>query len=786
MMRPVEKILDRLEGVKGSSSGWTAKCPAHDDGHASLSVGEGNDGRALLRCFAGCDIEAISAALGLAVGDLFSENGGGAATKTPRFNVSEDQVQRWHQALVSNEVALARLAQLRGWTREPLEQLQVGFDGQFVTIPYRDESVRLVGLVRYQPNPELRTAGPKTRAEAGSRRDLFPRPETSSPTDGLLLLTEGEPDALRALSIGLTAVSVPGVNGWRKEWAKRFAGRSVVVVFDCDSPGREAAGRVAGDLVATGTDVRILDLDSEREDGFDLSDFLAAARSVSECESARRLLLDMAQHVPQVAPTPEDPETRKPAPEDSPPEDLAQLLDDVTAVILDYVVLAPNQADALALWVAHSHTFEAAVATPYVNISSAEAECGKTLLLELLSLIVARKWFTSGVTAAALLRKVHRDSPTLLLDETDPAFNGNKEYAEALRGVLNSGYRLGGVHSQCVSVGRDWDVADFNTFCPKAFAGIGKKLPPTVRSRSIPIRLKRRAPGERVKRFRLRDVGEVTAPVRARLETFAAQGVDGLKDARPELPEQLGDRTADVWEPLFAIADLAGDGWPERAREAAITLAGADKADEESLGVRLLSDIRAVFGERKTTKLPSADLVSALIAIEDAPWADLHGRALTANQLARRLKEHEAIRPKEIRVGDATCRGYEIDAFQDVWSRYLPAPPAQTETPETLAQPCGIAGENEPKQEKVPFQSESPDSPLNQANVSPVSVQSPGEEGASATARKHPVPGDPEFVYFLRDRFEDGHITEAEWQARHARHQALERGPEQGSGGQGS
>ena len=70
-MRPVEVVLGRLQGVKRSASGWTAHCPAHDDKNPSLSIGEGDDNRALLHCFAGCALEDVLDALGLRMSDLF-------------------------------------------------------------------------------------------------------------------------------------------------------------------------------------------------------------------------------------------------------------------------------------------------------------------------------------------------------------------------------------------------------------------------------------------------------------------------------------------------------------------------------------------------------------------------------------------------------------------------------------------------------------------------------------------------------------------------------------------
>lgn len=68
-----EELLSRLEGVRKSGEGWMAKCPAHEDRTASLSVGIGTDGRVLLHCFAECGTHAIAESLGIDLSDLFPE-----------------------------------------------------------------------------------------------------------------------------------------------------------------------------------------------------------------------------------------------------------------------------------------------------------------------------------------------------------------------------------------------------------------------------------------------------------------------------------------------------------------------------------------------------------------------------------------------------------------------------------------------------------------------------------------------------------------------------------------
>ena len=103
--------------------------------------------------------------------------------------------------------------------------------------------------------------------------------------------------------------------------------------------------------------------------------------------------------------------------------------------------------------------------------------------------LVARAWYTARVSPAALTRKIDKQRPTLLLDESDSALrSGDEEYGEALRNVLNSGYRRGGAATICVGQGAKIEARDFNAFCPKAIAGFGEdSLPDTVRSRSVPI-----------------------------------------------------------------------------------------------------------------------------------------------------------------------------------------------------------------------------------------------------------------------------------------------------------
>jgi hypothetical protein len=69
----METVLARLKGVRKSIRGWVACCPAHDDREPSLSIGLGDEGHVLLKCFAGCTLDSIVEAMELTVSDLFPD-----------------------------------------------------------------------------------------------------------------------------------------------------------------------------------------------------------------------------------------------------------------------------------------------------------------------------------------------------------------------------------------------------------------------------------------------------------------------------------------------------------------------------------------------------------------------------------------------------------------------------------------------------------------------------------------------------------------------------------------
>ena len=523
--------------------------------------------------------------------------------------------------------------------------------------PYCDEEGRLLFEVLRFANKRFFQRRPDGKDGwiwnlDGVRRVPYRLPEllAADPAEWVHVV-EGEKDANNLSLLGLVATTNPGGAGkWREEFGPYLQARRVAILPDNDPPGQAHALDVAHKLVPHAAAVRIVNL-PDLPPGGDVSDWLKLGHKAGELMA----LVDAA-----------------PIWETPPAVDGDGLLDDVRALIRRYVIVDDAQADALALWTFHTHALPAAEATPYLAVNSAEKRSGKTRLLEVLSLLAARPWMTGRVTAAVLIRKLAKETPTLLLDESDAAFKAEKEYAATLQAILNSGYRRGGCASLCVKAGGDFELKDFPTFGPKAIAGIGS-LPDTIADRAIPIALKRRAPNEAIARFRQRDAEIEVKPLREGLACWASANIEALTDARPDLPPELDDRAADVWEPLLAIADVTGGDWPQRARLAALALSVGDRRDDDSLGVRLLADIKAIFEERKADRLSSGQLADGLVAIEEAPWGDLRGKPLDPRTLARRLRPY-GIHPCKMRFGDATGRGYERADLMDAWRRYTSIP----------------------------------------------------------------------------------------------------------------
>jgi hypothetical protein len=370
-------------------------------------------------------------------------------------------------------------------------------------------------------------------------------------------------------------------------------------------------------------------------------------------------------------------ETKETGPAPDAGIDGAELLDQVYAFLGRFIVYPDRHAQvAHALWVAHAHMMAAWDTTPRLAFLSPEPASGKTRALEVSELVVPRPTPAINVSPAYLVRKVQADEglPTILFDEIDAVFGRKpREGTEDLRSLLNAGYRRGATVGRCVMHGSIAVPEELPAFCAVALAGLND-LPDTIHSRSVIVKMRRRAPDEIIEPYRRREHEEEGYGLRGRLAAWAAAAISRI--TIPDMPDGIVDRDADIWEPLIAVADAAGAHWGETARATAVTLVTLSREyGEERLGIRLLDDMRTVFGNDE--QLPTKVILEKLRGLDEAPWVDIRGKPLNDRGLAARLRSY-GIQRCVIRIGSATHKGYRREDFVDAWRRYLaPLAPSQ-------------------------------------------------------------------------------------------------------------
>ena len=354
------------------------------------------------------------------------------------------------------------------------------------------------------------------------------------------------------------------------------------------------------------------------------------------------------------------------------PVDGAALLDEIKGLLEHYAALPEGGSRAIALWALYSWVFDAFSVCPNLMVTAPERGSGKTQVSELLSWMVPRPKPVSDASAAAIIRSIERDRPTLLFDEAQSFLKRKTD--DPTRGILLAGFTL-----RFASVERcAGDLNEprrYSTFAPKAMNGINLAgVDDKLTSRSIVIPMMRATKSLPELRADRDPVGE---DVRSRCARWADDNRAALREADPDMRGRIG-REAQPWRPLFAVADMAGGDWPKQIREAADNLAAkaATFADSKTLGVMLLEDVRTVFGSRDRIK--SKDLDAALIELPERPWKT-YGRGdkpLTPAARGRILAVY-GIRSETLRFPDNTdSKGYKRTDLETAWASYLSEPGA--------------------------------------------------------------------------------------------------------------
>jgi hypothetical protein len=344
----------------------------------------------------------------------------------------------------------------------------------------------------------------------------------------------------------------------------------------------------------------------------------------------------------------------------------ARILDEARAYVKRFVVF-PDEAHytAVTLWAAATHAHMSFATFPRLAFLAPEPASGKTRALEITLQLCARPRMELDPTGPAVANVIALDHPTLGIDETDTIFGkaGSSSAKQQLRSILNSGYKAG------ATMTRKQGASYISTpvFGPVVFAGLGQ-LPDTLMTRSVVVRMRRRQSHERTEPYFSRMHAPLGAAYGENLAQWASTVSGQLAEAWPDLPEGVEDRAYEVWAPLVALADVAGDHWPETARAAcrAIALDTADAAGPTPAD-RLLADLREVWPPGQPNA-GSAALRDALRALPAAPWRTLLGDDVAALRTMSAMLAVHGVSVAKVKDAGRAVQGYRRSDLAPLWS----------------------------------------------------------------------------------------------------------------------
>jgi hypothetical protein len=219
--------------------------------------------------------------------------------------------------------------------------------------------------------------------------------------------------------------------------------------------------------------------------------------------------------------------------------------------------------------------------------------------------------------------------------------------------------------AQAVPEKNETGLTKYSCWCPKVIALIGE-VPDTIADRSIVVKMARKLTSETCAPLTELD----TAEIRSKCARFALDAGEAMRRCDAIRGEGLNDRAADTFDPLYAIARLAGGDWEKRLHAAALRLTSA--ARSENPGVELLLDIASIFMQCGREKVFSRELTATLreglggmrsLALKDA--------AIQEHGIARILRSY-GIPPRTLRIGKEVNKGYEAASFREALTRYVP------------------------------------------------------------------------------------------------------------------
>lgn len=269
-MKPPAALRPYLVSSAPNGEGeWGMHCPLHDDEKRSASI---NPDKGAWYCFSSCGGGTIKDLLSRKDEWLPPPQGGTYRSRTsPKNELSERDVARWHDSLVSSPTILDRFMERRGLTEDTIDRFLIGWNGRSYTIPVYNMSGRLINVRGY--NMGSRSQKFYNVAGDGSSH-LYPI--AMADESDVLVITEGELDALIAIQAGTPAITrTSGARQWNPRFNQYFEGKKVIICQDRDDAGTAGVVKIGSALMTVAAEVRVaaLPYPHTQHHGKDITDF---------------------------------------------------------------------------------------------------------------------------------------------------------------------------------------------------------------------------------------------------------------------------------------------------------------------------------------------------------------------------------------------------------------------------------------------------------------------------------------------------------------------------------
>lgn len=375
--------------------------------------------------------------------------------------------------------------------------------------------------------------------------------------------------------------------------------------------------------------------------------------------------------------------------------------------LASYINAPDEDIDLLVLWAAHTHLAEATYTSPRLLLDSPLPGSGKTTVLEHLERLCINAVSMASISSDAMLPRLidSKGIATILIDEADRSLRPDKQNAQELIAILNSGYKRGSTRPTLVPT-KDggWEARELPTFSPVAMAGNSPNLADDTMSRTIRVLLLPDVHGD-VEETAWEVIDETTRALGSELADWAAAVRDHVATNRGgTLPHGVRGRRGECWRPLLRVAAAAGGRWPEVVADLILrdqeelALAREDGATRVAPHVQLVQDIAAIWpmgGDGEPAQLfPTTEILTALIRHRPDTWSRRSslGTDLTAKRLGHMLTKSFKIH--STRPGGRGPRGYTPYSFERVWrSMRVDPPSAPSDVLAADIQPCMVCGD---------------------------------------------------------------------------------------------